>query len=90
MCSIGPSPWIYPLFIFPFSRVTERFLSFLAAFSEALPFRLGPRHFRSVRPVTEHSQEHIGFLSPEDDQRIRQAQVRATKALGRRRGSRKG
>jgi hypothetical protein len=89
MCSIGPNPWIYPHFVFPFSRVTDRFLSFLAAFSGALPFRLGPRHFRSIRPATEHLREHIGFLSPEEDERIRQAQLRVTKATRQPR-SRKG
>jgi hypothetical protein len=90
MCSIGPRPWIYPLFVFPFPRVTERFLSFLAAFSEPLPFRLGPRHFRSIRPVTGDLREHIGFLSPEDDERIRQAQQRRTKASAHPRRNRKG
>ena len=90
MCSIGPSPWIYPRFVFPFSRVTERFLSFLAAFSEPLPFRLGPRHFRSIRPVTQHLREHSGFLSPEDDERIRQAQLHGIKVFARRGRSRKG
>jgi hypothetical protein len=87
---IGPRPWIYPLFVFPFSRVTKRFLSFLAAFSEPLPFRLGPRHFRSIRPVTGDLREHIGFLSPEDDERIRQAQLRKAKVSAHPRRSRKG
>jgi len=90
MCSIGPHPWIYPRFVFPFSRVTERFLNFLAAFSAPLPFRLGPRHFRSIRPATKHLREHSGFLSPEDDERIRQAQLPRSKVLARRLRTRKG
>jgi hypothetical protein len=75
---MGPHPWLQPHFVFPFPRVTDRFLNFLAAFSAELPYRLAPRHFRSIRPVSEHAREGIGFLSPEDDEKIRRAQMEAT------------
>ncbi len=74
--AVGPYPWLKPYFVFPFPRVTDRFLKFLAAFSAELPFRMAPRHFRSVRQASEEAREHIGFLSPEDDERIRRAQLR--------------
>jgi hypothetical protein len=74
--NIGPHPWLKPHFVFPFQRVSAGFLAYLAAFSAELPFRLAPRHFRSIRPPTGDLMEHIGFLSPEDDERIRLAQPR--------------
>lgn len=84
---IGPDPWLYPHFIFPFSSVNQQFLKYLAAFSAELPFRLAPRHFRSVRQATNDAREHIGFLSPEDDDRIRQAQRPTRNQVPRRHGA---
>ncbi len=84
---IGPHPWLYPRFVFPFARVSQRFLRYLADLTAELPFRLAPRHFRSVRQATANAREHIGFLSPEDDQRIRQAQLSTANRSRRRRGA---
>ena len=84
---IGPNPWLYPHFVFPFPRVNRHFLSYLALFTADLPFRLAPRHFRSVRPATTNTREHIGFLSPEDDDRIRRAQRGPTNPGRRKRGA---
>ena len=78
---IGPSPWHKPQFVFPFERVDAPFLKYLASFTKELPYRLGPRHFRSVRPVTDDARIHFGFLSPEDDALIRHAQVRGQRTL---------
>ncbi len=85
--AIGPHPWLYPHFAFPFTGVNKEFLAYLAAFTAELPFRLGPRHFRSVRPATARSREHIGFLSPEDDDKIRRAQRAILTRGGGKRGA---
>ena len=74
---IGPSPWHKPRFVFPFERVDAPFLKYFGSFTKELPYQLGPRHFRSVRPRTDDARIHFGFLSPEDDALIRQAQVHA-------------
>ena len=84
---IGPDPWLYPCFVFPFARVSRQFLKYLAAFAAELPFRLASRHFRSIRPATTKAREHIGFLSPENDERIRQAQLSRGNRVRRRRGA---
>ena len=84
---MGPDPWLYPHFVFPFPRVNRQFLRYLASFAAELPFRLAPRHFRSVRPATTNTREHIGFLSPEDDDRIRRAQLTTANRDRRKRGA---
>ncbi len=84
---IGPHPWLYPHFVFPFPRVNRQFLNYLTGFTAGLPFRLASRHFRSVRPATSTTREHIGFLSPEDDDRIRRAQFVPPSGGRRKRGA---
>ena len=84
---VGPKPWIYPHFVFPFPRANRKFLSYLAAFTAELPFRLAPRHFRSVRRATTTTREQVGYLSPEDDERIRRAQLNPPKGSPHKRGA---